>query len=561
MIQIARPIVEGRAGAFWQPRRPWLLVAGVLVGLAASLVLLLILPGRTYTTQNTWDLMILYDGAQRVVMGQVPNRDFHTPLGLLVYLLLAGGAWLSGTAGGMMPVMTGLFVLMLMPLLLYACASRLPWLLALGFGVHIVILAIAPHLTGDVGVRPTFGMFYNRFGWALLSLLILFALPRRSPFGRPALDAAAMAVIWSMTFYLKASYAAIGGAYLLGLLAFPHMRKAAVGAMVASALLLLSVELFWGETFAYIGDLRAAGAASGAVQGGLHGLGKTVADNLQGLFLFACVLVLALVRGVRLNFLLIAGFAAAAGILVANQNYGGPGILTLFPAALVLLLDPAPGGRRDGDPLALGGFLLAAAMIVPPDIAALYNYAGHVGIVSRGPSGDPGEVRFDGLIARDAPPALGPQSAASLASRHGCGPIDATRLNLANRSGQITLSQGQYLGMIADGMTVLKGNPALSGNIFTYDMANPFNAVLHRHPLTGGNQWYHANRTFSLTSHLPAREAFGGADVAMVPKIPVEYATFDQLRSLYAPYLLANFDLAARSDCWDVYLRKRRRPL
>ena len=555
MVQVPAGILERRWHAPLQPGRQWRFVAGALTAVAVFLLLPLVLPGRTYTGGYVWDLMIVYDGAQRVIMGQVPNREFHTPLGPLLYLLLAGGAWLSATAGGMMPLVTGIFALLILPLLLYTCSSRLPLLLALGFGVHIIILVIAPHLTGDIGISPTYGMFYNRFGWALLSLLILFALPHRDGFGGPAPDAIVLAAIWSIMFYLKASYAAVGGAYLLGLLAFPHARRAAVMAIAASALLVLVVEFLWGGTLAYIADLRAAGAVSGAIQGGLRGLGKTVAENVPGLFLFLCVVLLVLVRGVGLRYLLIAGFAASAGILVANQNFGGPGILILFPAALVLLLAPAPSGAKQQDSIPLGGLLLSAAMIVPSDFAALYNYAGYAKNVLRGRSDDPVETRFNNLIARDAPHPVS-QAAASPESRHGCGSTDPTVLNLANTSGPVGRLQSQYLETIRDGATVLTRDPALSGKVFTFDMANPFNAVLRRQPLVGGNQFYHADRTFSIASHLPAQEAFGGAEVVMIPKLPVNYPTFDYMRRLYGSYLLANYALVTRSACWDVYRRR-----
>jgi hypothetical protein len=318
------------------------LVIGALVAAASIFVLLLILPGKTYATQNTWDLLIFWDGADRVIRGQIPNREFHTPLGPLGYLLPALGLWISGSLGGMMPVATGLFALLLVPVLIYACLSRLPWAYALAFGLYILILALAPAHIGDLAPRPTFGMFYNRFSWALLSLLFLFVLPRRS-FGRDWMDALAMAALAVLIFYLKISYAAVAGAFLLALAAFPHARRAAVGAALLAIIALVAVELFWSETENYIRDIRMAGAASGPLRGGLLGIVASVVNNLAACYLFASVMLLAFFSRARLDFLLMCLFMGGAGIMLANQNYQGPGILTFVPAALIAALAPRRG--------------------------------------------------------------------------------------------------------------------------------------------------------------------------------------------------------------------------
>lgn len=271
-----------------QVRRRWM-VALLLLGAAVLLVLTLLVPGRTYSAQHSWDLMVWVDGAHRMAAGLLPNRDFHTPFGLLGYLLLGWAYELSSGLGEIMPVNTALFTLLLMPLLIYTCVSRLPWFVALVFGLHIIILTVAPFNIGDLGAAPTFAMFYNRWGWALVSLLSIYVLPRYPASGGDTADALAMAALWLIMFYLKVSYAAVGGALLLGLLAFSHMRRPAIGAMIASALLLVVVELFWAHTLSYIMDLGAAGAVIGGIQGGMRQLASGLFINISGLFLFAAV--------------------------------------------------------------------------------------------------------------------------------------------------------------------------------------------------------------------------------------------------------------------------------
>src|SRR5687768_18335082 len=97
----------------------------LILSMAAVCALLLALPGRTVTTAYVNDLFIFLDGAHRIVSGQVPNRDFHTALGPLVYYIPAAGLLLSGHFGGAMPLGTALFVVAVAPAIAHILASRL----------------------------------------------------------------------------------------------------------------------------------------------------------------------------------------------------------------------------------------------------------------------------------------------------------------------------------------------------------------------------------------------------------------------------------------------------
>src|SRR5208282_286473 len=61
--------------------------------LLAIFILLAILFGLVGTPPISvpWDTAILLDGGWRIINGQVPHADFHTPIGPLTYLLAAFG--------------------------------------------------------------------------------------------------------------------------------------------------------------------------------------------------------------------------------------------------------------------------------------------------------------------------------------------------------------------------------------------------------------------------------------------------------------------------------------
>lgn len=532
--------------------RDRLIVVVVLIGVAAVLALSLLIPGRTYSAQHSFDMIVWLDGAYRSAAGQVSSRDFTTPFGPLTYTLLGWAYMLSGSAGALMPANTALYTLIFLPLLLYTCLSRLPLLVTIAFGCHLLILVVAPANIGDQFAIPTFAMFYNRFGWALLSLLTILVLPRRAGPGSIGFDAVIMAVLWTMMFYTKISFAAVATVLLLGFLMFGHLRRAVFGAMILSAAILIVVELFWGHTFTYLHDVAATAAVSGSVQGGVGGIAFTILRNALGLELFAGVLWLALLRGVRLDYLLLALLIGAASVFVANQNSQGPGIPPLISAALAVLLAPRGDDGTVEDRLLPLGLLLTLALAVPGDLFALAVQASHVHTAAVAPAGSGINVTLDGLIGpldhRDVM-GIGP-------AREACAPYNHGTYDLLTAANLPWLSQGQYLATVKDGAELLGRNPALRGTVSTLDFGNPFNAVLHRPPVVGGNQWNDAARNFDLKTHLPADRAFGNAAVVMVPRRPAVPPTLDAMGELYGPYIATHFVLADRSTCWDAYVRR-----
>ncbi|MDQ4134614.1 MAG: hypothetical protein M3158_00360, partial [Pseudomonadota bacterium] len=167
------PLAAARRGAVRARKDLALLV----LCMALACALLLAGPGRTVTTAYVNDLFIFLDGAHRIASGQVPNRDFHTALGPLVYYIPAAGLLLSGHLGGAMPVGTALFILAVAPAMAHVLTSRLRSIIALPFAGFLLLIVAVPMNLGEVVTALSFGMFYNRLGWALLATLIVMVLP------------------------------------------------------------------------------------------------------------------------------------------------------------------------------------------------------------------------------------------------------------------------------------------------------------------------------------------------------------------------------------------------
>lgn len=533
------------------------MVAGLLTAAAAFFLLLLILPGKSVSAQIAQDLWLFLDSAYRLQQGQVPNREFGTPIGPLTYLLLAKGLDLTGSMGGMVPAATGLFVIVLLPLTVYSSLSRLPPAIALAFGLYILLLAIAPFFIGDVAPKPTHAMFYNRFGWATLSLLFLFLLPRRGSLGGEAADAAAMAACVILLFYLKMTFAAVGAAFLVGLIWFAPSRRAALGAILLVASSLFIVELFWGHTASYLGDIASAAGATGAVRDGAVGLAASVINNIHGVYIFASVLLIAWLAGARLDYLFICLCMGAAGILLDRHNSQGPGILTFVPGALAALLAPRRGEGKAGHPrLTLAGALLAGALFMPTAAAAFGNLLFHAWKASHLSTPQFAGTVLDGMIVMEPPTSTQTEAKARMGNvRIDCGPIEPGLLINPDRP-EIPMTQNLVVPVIQDAMRLIEGNPTLGGKILGLDTAEPLNAVLNRPPPVGGDSFMDADITISETVHRRPEDLFRDIDVVMVPKVPWKFGTFRLLEQLYGPYIREHYVLAGRSSCWDAYRRK-----
>lgn len=550
-----------RLAALWTgstERRQLQLAAGAIVFATVALLAVLLLPGETYVAIYINDMFIFFDGADRVLRGQVPNRDFHTPLGPLAFLLPALGLWSSGTLGGMMPVATAAFALLLLPMLIHVCASRLPPLYALMFAAYVMLLVIAPQNIGEPHI--TFAMFYNRWGLAALSLLFLLVLPRRRTTGSAFLDVATAATLVLVMFYLKISFAAVGLAFVMALIAIRHMRWSALATLLVAGGAAILIELVWSGTATYRDDIRQALAASGTIRGGLWGLIKQAFDNLPALFLLGTVIVIALLRRARWEYLLLSLYMAGSGVLLALQNAQYAGLPTLIPAAVVAALAPTRGQSARA-PFApqVTNTLLVAALALPATMTAAFALALHlISAMGAAPSG-PNQARMDGLITDESALQELPDpgvDAMRAAYRTGSGDLRTINM-LRQRNFRQPLAQPEYVWMLEEGMTLLRSDSRLSGKVFVLDMANPFNALLNREPPRNTDAWYHANRSFSAAAHRPAASILADVDVVLAPKSPIDLRTAQLMDRLFAGAIARNFELVGTSLYWEAFARKR----
>ena len=508
------------------PGRQSLWVSGTLLCAAAIFGLLLALPGQTIMAAYLNDLFIFLDGAHRIASGQVPNRDFHTALGPLSFYVPALGYWISGSMGGAMPTAMAVMTVGLTLPMMHILGSRLRPVVAIPYGLFLLLIVAVPTNLGESIASLSFAMFYNRICWAALSLLLVMYLQPEETHGRQhLLDALCAAVLTLAMLYTKATYGLVALAFL-GFMLFDTRQRRwvlwALGLLVFSALL---IEAVWQSSIAHLEDLALAGRVSGTR--GIVDLTLALLRHLADYVLLAIFAILVLWRTRSLRDLLFFGICAGPGLIIQSQNSQPWGIITIFAGATVateiLLRSCQISGPKGNRLPARGAPLLLIAFLLPTSLHCLMALGVHT-VVAVARAGEPfGLPRY--------------------------GELRLTKLWV---SGDRSFMD-DYLMSIREGGRLLSELPVKSKNISVLDFANPFAAGLGLPPSRGDYAWLHWGRNINDVHHLPAEQLLGYVDVLMVPKAGINGIP---LRELYGAYIREVFDPIRRTDLWTVYKRR-----
>ncbi|WP_092750184.1 hypothetical protein [Rhizobium aethiopicum] len=497
-------------------------VAIIVVGLVCAAMLAL--PGRTINAAFINDVLIFIDGAHRITFGQVPNRDFHTALGPLVFYIPAAGYLLTGNFGAAIPMGMAMVIVVFLPAMIRILLSRLSPSMAVGLGIFFILILAAPINLGSSILYPSFAMFYNRIGWVALGLLLVMYLAPRSPGRGNAADAVAAVFLLLVSFYTKATYGLAGTGFLMFMLSDRQQRRWVVTALLLTGVAMLVIEFFWRGTAEHIEDLRSAARVSGGHD--LPSILKNVRENLSDLTVFAVFSSVVLWQSRRLRDLVYCGFCIAAGLAIINQNAHSWGIITLYCGAAVLVqkageLQLGKDGRSAGRLVlprrALQ--LLVLSFLLPPILHHSAALVLHTALAAEKAGQSLGLPLFDDLREVDPPG----------------GEPDFIR---------------RYLDDIVTGGALLQALPAPPERVFVLDFVNPFSAGLGIRPPTGDTAWFHWNRNINEKAFIPPDVLFADVKIVMVPKTGINSLP---LQELYGPFLSAKFDVIQKTSEWTVY--------
>lgn len=504
----------------------------MLVCVVAALVLAV--PGQTVTNKYVNDLFIFLDGVWRIDQGQVPNRDFHTALGPLVYYIPAIGRWIGGSFTSAMPIGIGLLLLAMAPVMAHVLASRLRPVLAIPLGVFLVLVVAVPINLGEDIRELSFAMFYNRVGWAALALLLVLYVPPRQPAGDGGAsarllisDTAAATFLTVLMLYIKISYAAVALAFLCLLLIDRRHRLWAAATLAGTMLAAMAVEAVWGGTASHLLDLMRVGQVSGRIDD-VGKYARLLGDNLADIVVFAVAVMLSLWRTRSLRDLVFFAVCLGGGMMLLAQNFQVRGIVTLA-AAIVAAAELAwrlPATHRRARPAwTLAAIqLLVPAILLPPIVFNGAALGIHAGLAVSGQGEGVPLPQYQGIRM------------------------------VAARDGWLESIFKRYRTSIADGRDLL--DELGGGRVVVLDFVNPFTAGMGLVPPHGDSTWHHWGRTIDDRHYLPAATLFRDARIVMEPKAPIERGTAEGMRRVYDDTLTRQFRLVRETSEWRVFMRR-----
>lgn len=503
---------------------------GWLLGGAGLAALILVLPNQAVVTKYVNDLLIFLDGAYRVGLGQVPNRDFHSALGPLVYVVPAIAARITGALGTAMPASMAIYLVVLAPALAHVISSRLRTVIAIPFAAFIILILAAPINLGEAIFDLSFGMFYNRIGWAAFAtLLVMYLRPASGGDQHRLIDAAAAALLTLVLIYTKATYGAAALAFLGFLVCVdPRQRGWAAAALAGVAIVAAVTELIWGGTAGYIADLANAKEVSG--ERSPHDLVDFFLRNLADYVFFMLMAGLSLraTRSVRDGLFFL--FCAGTGLVLISQNYQNWGIITLHAAFAVAAERLVRARFAASQANALGGTAAAApwlmlAMLLPTIVhngAALSIYSG----LATFRAGEPFDLpNYEGLRLADV----------------------WDENSYRNNS--------RYLAALREGQSILQAMTPKPHGVFVLDFVSPFSSAASLAPPQGDTAWQHWGRNVNESVFVPPEELFRKIEVVMEPKEAIEGITGNNLRAVYGPYISKHFELKQESSAWKLFAR------
>ena len=461
------------------------------------------------------DLLVFFGQINALEHGQVPYRDFRTSMGALPFYLPWAGFRLVGGFGGALEMASLLATALLLPCFVAALHGRFSWPAGLALLLCLAALAATPYQNG-----PSHIGFYNRWCGSALAALFLFAVPPRRPVN-VHVEGIAVAALLLFLFFVKASYFAVGLAFVAGFgVALGLFRRAAAVGVGVCAAVVVGVQIATGLVDDYLVELAHSLEVSGVAW---YARDKYLRQYLPqsapyyGALAAACFLAVigkANIGWRRWAFLL---FAPASCLVLQGHDasFFGPSPLV---ATLALL------GERSVKASRYGVFGLLALFMLP-----------YCAITARAVAEYQDDER-----ARFRPAEL-PRMA------------NVYMEDLAHDA----RPKRHCLYFAADesraGLALLATHDVDDG-VLALDYYNHYPALLDVPPLLGRLSVLMPGRTVSRDAAPSPEVVFGQAGYVLVPKTPNEERQV--LLALYGEYLRRHYQLLGGNDQWQLWQRK-----
>jgi hypothetical protein len=530
----------------WLRGYGWIAAAGAVLLISALTAVSSPIHARLYGH----DIFFLLDNGWRALHGQRVHLDYSSAWGPVTFLLIAGGLAVSGASVAAIGYTNALVALATGLWAVWLAAARSRSVTVIAYPCLIALLVAAPFALGDPPLSTSHGMVYNRYGYALLAIIMIECFQpgvegksSRRTWIEPVLTGCAA----SLLLFLKITYFLVALLFLATSLLFWNRRKArAVGyvtGFVAVTLIFLAYLRF--DVSAMVSDLLAAGAARSGSLGARHeftSLAEAVRPAvLLGILAFGCSRLSGASKIGALRWQVgrycltaIAVVAADCLLCLTNAQSSTYPLAAIFALVLMLSIEPTLLPSAPVNSRTEAAFLVAIAGVLVAPLALEQVGGLTCGLVEATANSNPaGVLRFESprlrpLVLYDLP----------------AGDIDR-------------YSNGrEYVASLNDGMRLLAAHTGPKDKVTTLDMFNPFAYALDREPIRGGIAAAAYRYTLDDNHHPSPARFFGDAAVIMVPKYPASPAIFfEGYQKIYQPAIEREFRLEAESARWKLYRR------
>lgn len=496
------------------------------------------------------DDFFLLDNGWRVVCGLRPHLDFYSPWGPLTFLIVGLGMVLSNASPNAIGYGSAIVGLLLGLWGYRLGRDRLVTIPRILFGLYLALLVTAPYALGTWPFWSTHAMVYNRYGFALVGLVLVECVQRSEDTEGNAgelLGGFSTGTAMALALFLKASYFAVCVPIVIVSLMFRRPTKKRLCGLAAG---------FGIVAFAFLGYLRfdvlriaqdlriGAGARSKALGIFPSGLVIKFAGQLPSLliltllFLYGSSRKKAAGQGLEEHQLQIWGllvFIADAMLMFSNMQSSGMPLLAIFGIVIANRISSERRGVVCAEPVAEKHryifLLLLCGMLTLPQMCFDLVGLGYGAVQKAHPAATRSRVRFSS-----------PRLAAMI---------------LYDEPSDPRANGSLYTAYVNEGIVLLKRNCGSGDRVITMDMVNPFPYALGWRPPHGGMAAVAHNYLFTDKLRPSDAAYFGDATVVMVPKEPaLDPSYYNGYFRIYYPAMLKRFQPVAESETWRLYKLK-----
>lgn len=510
---------------------------------------------------SIWDNFIALEGGWRVIQGQIPHQDFHSPLGPFIYYLSALGLLTLGKNSLVAITVANALILPFIALSAwYISYRRLSKTRTFLFCLLIIGLTIATRQLGWDYFAGSYSSIYSRYGYIflLMAFLLLFVSKKEGEKKLSNLENTLLVVfsvvlaINKITFFLvlipgfflsnyyffkdKFWLLKILAGWLVGMILFflvsgipvssliqdYYWGKLAVDPEIPSLLKYGFKLLFW-DISSYVILL---------ICGVLFYLEKRNYAMLWCYFILSS-LFLFMTTGESTEMPLYGLTVFILGAMIPPLP--SPQMLLKTPSKFLLALEK----NKTGLVLFISIFFFTFS-ITAQDFMSLYRQFNNSESKLQ-----PDIMPISGMLLLNYPGEMNWKK--DTFNKEDV----VTRLFLSER-----YPPGEFRQILMDGITLLQKNMTLTDKIFSWEFHNPFPFIFSSPSPKKNLVWWHLGKSISPLIAFEPSDFLNDATLIMVPKRSVHIPTLEMMNKRYGDYLNQNFTYLDESHLWKLYRKK-----